>query len=150
MSMITPPGAAAADRTRGIPGALTEAEAAELDLAAPAKPRSLLRRGWEVFAENRLALASLGILVFVIGFCFVGPLIYHTDQVHTNLADYLCHPGASHPLGCDNVGYDELGRLMAGGQTSLEVGLAAAFVSVALGVSTGPSPGSSAGRQMRS
>ncbi len=133
MSMITPPGAAAADRTRGIPGALTEAEAAELDMAAPARPRSLLRRGWEVFAENRLALASLGILVFMIGFCFVGPLIDHTDQVHTNLADYLCHPGAYHPLGCDNVGYDELGRLMVGGQTSLEVGLAAAFVSVAFG-----------------
>ena len=62
-----------------------------------------MRRGWEVFAENRLALASLGLLVFIVLFCFVGPLIYHTDQVHTNLTDSLCPPSAQHPLGCDNA-----------------------------------------------
>ena len=49
-------------------------EAVETALAAgPAKPRSLLRRGWEVFAENKLALASLAMLVFIVLFCFVGP-----------------------------------------------------------------------------
>ena len=100
---------------------------------AAAKPRSLLRRGWEVFAENRLALASLGMIVFIVLFCFVGPLIYHTDQVHTNLADSLCPPSSAHLLGCDNVGYDQLGRLMVGGQTSLEVGFAAAIVAVIIG-----------------
>ena len=100
---------------------------------AAAKPRSLLRRGWEVFAENRLALASLGMIVFIVLFCFVGPLIYHTDQVHTNLADSLCPPSSAHLLGCDNVGYDQLGRLMVGGQTSLEVGFAAAIVAVFIG-----------------
>jgi peptide/nickel transport system permease protein len=93
----------------------------------------LLRRGWEVFAENKLALASLGMLVFIVLFCFVGPLIYHTDQVHTNLSQSLCPPSAAHPLGCDNVGYDQLGRLMVGGQTSLEVGFAAAIVAVIIG-----------------
>ena len=98
-----------------------------------AKPRGLLRRGWEVFAENKLALASLGMLVFIVLFCFVGPLIYHTDQVHTNLSQTLCPPSAAHPLGCDNVGYDQLGRLMVGGQTSLEVGFAAAIVAVLIG-----------------
>jgi len=108
-------------------------EAAEATEAGAAKPRGLLRRGWEVFAENRLALASLGVLVFMVLFCFVGPLIYHTDQVHTNLTDSLCPPSASHPLGCDNVGYDQLGRLMVGGQTSLEVGFAAAIVAVIIG-----------------
>ncbi len=107
-------------------------EAAGGELAA-AKPRSLLRRGWEVFAENRLALASLGLLVFIVLFCFVGPHIYHTNQVNTNLTDALCPPSSAHPLGCDNVGYDQLGRLMKGGQTSLEVGFAAAIVAVFIG-----------------
>jgi peptide/nickel transport system permease protein len=92
-----------------------------------------MRRGWEVFAENRLALASLGLLVFIVLFCFIGPLIYHTDQVHTNLTDSLCPPSAQHPLGCDNLGYDQLGRLMVGGQTSLEVGFSAAIVAVLIG-----------------
>jgi peptide/nickel transport system permease protein len=109
------------------------AEGAAAGLSPGTRPASPLRRGWEVFAENRLALASLGVVLAIIGFCFIGPLIYHTDQVHTNLSDYLCPPSAAHPLGCDNVGYDELGRLMVGGQTSLEVGLAAAVVSVAFG-----------------
>jgi peptide/nickel transport system permease protein len=107
-------------------------EALEAGLEA-AKPRSLLRRGWEVFAENKLALASVGMIVFIVLFCFVGPLLYHTDQVHTNLSQTLCTPTGSHPLGCDNVGYDELGRLMIGGQTSLEVGFAAAIVAVIIG-----------------
>jgi peptide/nickel transport system permease protein len=107
-------------------------EAIEAALAA-AKPRSLLRRGWDVFAENRLALVSLAVLIFIILFCFAGPHLYHTDQVHTNLANALCPPSSAHPLGCDNVGYDVLGRLMVGGQTSLEVGFAAAIVAVFIG-----------------
>ncbi|MEP7023180.1 MAG: ABC transporter permease [Actinomycetota bacterium] len=100
---------------------------------AAAQPRSLLRRGWEVFAENRLALVSLGVVVFIVLFSFVGPLLRHTDQVHTNLALSLCTPSGAHPLGCDNIGYDQLGRLMLGGQTSLEVGFAAAIVAVFIG-----------------
>jgi peptide/nickel transport system permease protein len=100
---------------------------------AAAKPRSMLRRGWEVFAENKLALASVGMIVFMVLFCFVGPLIYRTNQVNTNLNNTLCSPSGTHLLGCDNLGYDVLGRLMVGGQTSLEVGLASAAVAVLFG-----------------
>jgi peptide/nickel transport system permease protein len=134
---ITPPppsleGVAGAE-PGGVATTLTAMEAAELGLAPAAKPRSMLRRGWEVFAENKMALVSIGIVVFIVLFSFVGPLIYHTNQVNTNLSDYLCRPSAAHLLGCDDVGYDELGRLMVGGQTSIEVGLAAAIVSVMIG-----------------
>ena len=128
---IIPPGADPGQMDTAILPSETP-EALEAAFAA-AKSRGLLRRGWEVFAENKLALASLGAIVFMILFCFVGPLIYQTDQVHTNLSETLCHPSAAHPLGCDNVGYDLLGRLMVGGQTSLEVGFAAAIVAVIIG-----------------
>jgi len=138
MSMITPPSDSApveelAEVQQVDPNAVTAVEAAELGLTPAAKPRSMLRRGWEVFAENKLALASLAVLILIFLFCYVGPLIYHTNQVNTNLADYLCKPSAAHPLGCNDVGYDQLGRLMVAGQTSLEVGLAAAFVAVVIG-----------------
>jgi len=106
---------------------------ADLGLEPVTKPRGMLRRGWEVFAESKLALASLGFVIFMLLFCFVGPHIYKTNQVNTNLLLYMCHPSGSHLLGCDDLGYDELGRLMIGGQTSLEVGLAAAVVSVLFG-----------------
>jgi peptide/nickel transport system permease protein len=115
------------------PGALTDEEAADLGVAPPQKSRSLLRRGWEVFAENKLALASVVLVLLIILFCFVGPLIYKTDQSHTNLTDVLCQPSGKHLLGCDNVGYDVLGRLMIAGQTSIEVGVAAAIVAVLFG-----------------
>jgi peptide/nickel transport system permease protein len=97
------------------------------------KPRSMLSRGWEVFAENRLALAGIAIVVFMVLFCFVGPHIYHTDQVSTNLNDYLCTPSPRHLLGCDDVGFDELGRLMVGGQAVLEVAVSAAILSCLFG-----------------
>ena len=128
---IIPPGADPGQMdTAVIPAEAPEAIEAAI---ASTKPRGMLRRGWEVFAENKLALASLGMLVFIVLFCFVGPLIYHTDQVHTDLSQSLCPPSGAHPLGCDNVGYDQLGRLMVGGQTSLEVGFAAAIVAVMIG-----------------
>ncbi len=35
---------------------------------------------WRVFAENKLALVSVGVVVFMLLFCFVGPHIYVTNQ----------------------------------------------------------------------
>jgi peptide/nickel transport system permease protein len=97
------------------------------------KPRSLFRRGWDVFAENKLALAGLGFVVFILLFCFVGPHLYVTQQVSVTTANTDCKPGLQHLLGCDDLGYDVMGRLMVGGQNSLEVGLMAAFVACLFG-----------------
>ena len=118
---------------------------AELGLAPVDKPRGMFVRAWEVFAENKLAIAGLAFVVFIFLFCFVGPHLYVTDQVTTSLDNYLCTPGGSHLLGCDELGYDEVGRLMVGGQTSLEVGLAAAVVSVFIGTIYGAISGFAGG-----
>jgi peptide/nickel transport system permease protein len=122
-----------------------EATAPELPLAPPGKPRGLARRAWDVFAENKLALAGLGFTVFILLFCFVGPLFYHTNQVSTDLSNYLCQPSGGHLLGCNELGYDQLGRLMIGGQTSLEVGIAAASVAVLFGALYGAISGFAGG-----
>jgi peptide/nickel transport system permease protein len=119
-----------ADVTVGTARAVADAE---LGMVPADQPRGMLRRAWEVFAENKLALASLGFVVFIFLFCFVGPVFYKTNQTNTNLALYLCKPSAEHLLGCNDLGYDQLGRLMVGGQTALEVGMAAAIVSVFFG-----------------
>ena len=118
---------------------------AELGLELSDKPRGMFVRAWEVFAENKLALAGLSFIAFILLFCFVGPHIYVTNQTNTDLSTYLCTPSGSHLLGCDDVGYDELGRLMVGGQTSLEVGLAAAVVSVLVGTLYGAISGFAGG-----
>jgi peptide/nickel transport system permease protein len=98
------------------------------------KPRSMTRRMAEVFFENKLGVLGLAILVVMVGFCFLGPLFYHTDQIHTNIDIVTLTPGSpSHPLGTDDDGYDELGRLMVAGQSSLEVGVAAGLIASIIG-----------------
>jgi peptide/nickel transport system permease protein len=90
------------------------------------------------FIENRLAAVGLVVVALMVMFCFVGPLVYKTDQIHSNLAVALLRPGQDgHPLGTDENGFDVLGRLMAGGQTSIEVGLAAAVFATVIGVGYG-------------
>src|SRR5215472_1904870 len=115
---------------------LGEASAA---VAAPGmlpagKPRSAFRRSLDVFLENKLAVTGVAIFVAMILFCFLGPVFYHTDQVHVNFAIENLPPSAEHPLGTDANGYDVLGRLMVAGQISLEVGLAAAALATIVGV----------------
>jgi peptide/nickel transport system permease protein len=117
------------------PGLLvtTEPGSAQPGGQPTAKPRSMFRRGWEVFVENKLALVGVGFIVFVFLFSFVGPLIYRTQQNLVTLQDAYCTPSGAHLLGCDQLGYDIIGRLMVGGQNSLTVGIAAAAVACVFG-----------------
>lgn len=102
--------------------------------ADEAPVRGLWRQGAAVFVENRLAVLGLGLFLLLAAVCFLGPLFYHTDQVHTDLSAVHLAPGTKgHPLGTDGVGYDQLGRLMLGGQTSIVVGLAAGILATAVG-----------------
>jgi peptide/nickel transport system permease protein len=85
------------------------------------------------FVENRMGVAGLGIVVTIAGFCFLGPLVYHSDQIHASIALTNLAPGAGHPLGTDANGFDILGRLMVGGQSALEISLAVALVATCFG-----------------
>lgn len=95
--------------------------------------RSAWRRGAEVFLENKLAIIGLAILMFFVLFCFVGPLLYHTNQVNSQLINSNERPAGHHLLGTDSNGYDEVGRLMYGGQASLLVGISAAVLATIVG-----------------
>jgi peptide/nickel transport system permease protein len=68
-----------------------------------------------------------------VAFSYLGPLFYHTNQVTVNLNNATLPPGAGHPLGTDGDGFDILGRLMRGGQSSLELGFAVAFTTTVVG-----------------
>lgn len=100
--------------------------------------------GWRLamreFADNRIAVVGVAIIVFFVLFCFVGPLVDHTNQSLTQPLQANLAPGAVNPmgghaglLGTDEHGFDELGRIMAGGQTALEIGFFAAFISIVIG-----------------
>ncbi|MGH4031925.1 ABC transporter permease [Actinomycetota bacterium Odt1-20B] len=101
--------------------------------AALATP-SLARRTLRVFTGNKLALTGVVVLVLLLAFSYLGPLVYDTEQVHTDLAQANLSPGSSgHLLGTTDLGYDMVGRLMVAGQTSLEIGLAAGLLATLFG-----------------
>jgi ABC-type dipeptide/oligopeptide/nickel transport system permease subunit len=93
--------------------------------------------GWRLalreFMDNKLAVVGVAILVFFVLFCYVGPLVYHTNQSLTNPLITDLPPGNGHPLGTDENGFDELGRIMAGGQTALAIGFFASLIATVIG-----------------
>ncbi len=104
------------------------------DVAPAYEAQGVWRLAFNVFVQHRLAVIGLGIVIFMTLFCFIGPLVYHTDQTTVNLNNAELAPGAGHLLGTDEFGFDVIGRLMIGGQTSLEIGIAAALVATIFGV----------------
>ncbi len=108
-----------------------------------------IQSGWRLalreFMNNRLAVIGFGMLIFFVLFSFVGPLIYHTDQIDTNLIIANQPPSAAHLLGTDTSGFDELGRIMKGGQAALEIGFFAAFVAIVIGMLWGAVAGLAGG-----
>jgi peptide/nickel transport system permease protein len=98
-----------------------------------------------VFRQNRLALAGFIIVIGFVLFCFVGPVFYHTNQIATDVPLANRPPSAEHLLGTDSVGYDELGRLMVGGQITLIVALVVAVLATSIGLIWGCVAGVSRG-----
>jgi ABC-type dipeptide/oligopeptide/nickel transport system permease subunit len=108
-----------------------------------------VQSGWRLalreFVRNRLAVTGVGILLFFVVFCFLGPFFYHTNLLTVSLINAHDPPGAGHPLGADVNGFDVLGELMKGGQAALEVGFFAAFVAITIGALVGAVAGLAGG-----
>jgi peptide/nickel transport system permease protein len=103
------------------------------------------RLALRTFLRNNQARTGLAIVVVLAGFCFVGPFFYHTNQITVQLGNATLPPGAGHPLGTDASGYDILGRLMVGGQSSLELGFAVTIATSVIGTIYGALAGLAGG-----
>ncbi len=109
----------------------------ELDLARAGKRAAvvrLLRSTVSAANQHKLTAASAIVLIGICLFCFVGPLIYQTNQTSVNLLLANQPPSLHHLLGTSPEGLDELGRLMVGGQSTLEVGFAVGLLASAFGL----------------
>jgi len=100
-------------------------------------PRAGWRLGVSSFVENRLAVVGTGIIVFFLLLCFAGPLVYRTNQTSTNVINAFLPPSGGHLLGTDGNGFDELGRIMLGGQAALEIGLFSSLIATIIGTLVG-------------
>jgi peptide/nickel transport system permease protein len=115
---------------------MTAAPVSTQPLNAPqiaARPGKSWRKQVAEFFRNPMGSIGLGAIIIMLLFSFLGPVFYHTDQTTPNLLRITLHPSAQFPLGTDNVGYNVLGRLMVAGQSSMEVGLAAAVIASVFG-----------------
>lgn len=107
----------------------------------PTSARAALRR----MRHHPLGLVGAGLLMLVVGFCYLGPVLYPTNQTDVNILEAALPPGAGHPLGTDTNGFDVLGRLMEGGQVSIQIGLLAALFATTIGTLYGAIAGLAGG-----
>lgn len=106
---------------------------------APGQPvaeretRSQWRDVWDQFTKHKGALIG-GILFFAIVFAvMLGPSLWPYEANEINIRLRNQNPSWAHPFGTDQLGRDTFARMIAGGQTSITVGLAAMMLSLMLG-----------------
>ena len=98
------------------------------------------RRGLRRFRRNRLGMAGLIIIQFLVAVAIFAPWIapYPDDAsgaVH--VTDALQAPSWSHPFGTDDLGSDVFSRVVFGARYSLAVGLAVVGLAALIGVPLG-------------
>ncbi len=113
-----------------------------VDLSAPRGVIAVPRLSWLAWGRYppQLILGAV-VLAAIALVTFVGPLLYRTSPYTLNPAAALIAPSAQALLGTDQLGRDELARVIAGGQDSLIVGFAASLLAVVVGLLYGLSAG---------
>lgn len=101
------------------------------------KARHPMAEAWEMFLQNRAAVAALIVLVLIVLAAIFGPWIYPTDPFEMVWAPFS-PPGADgFLLGTDYLGRDLMAALIHGARVSIVIGVAAALMSVVIGVTIG-------------
>ena len=105
---------------------------------------------WRSFARHRAALVALVVLVLVVLTSLLAPLLELPAPNLVNLLVPLRGPSWGHLLGTDQLGRDELARILAATRISLWAALLATVTGVIIGVPLGLLTGFRGGRIMDS
>ena len=126
----------------------TGAEAAPTVEALGLEEHGLSQRTlmWRRFRRHKLAIASLVTLVVIGLATLLAGVLSPYEYSEQHLDQILQGPSAQHLLGTDQLGRDELTRLLYGGRISLLVGLGVALVSGVVGTLVGVAAGFYGGR----
>ncbi len=109
------------------------------------QPRTLASDAWRQFRRHRLALGSLAALTLIVVGVVAGPLVITYDPEQIDFAAKSQPPSLAHPMGTDELGRDQLVRVLEGGRISLSVALAAVAVAISVGVALGAVAGYAGG-----
>ena len=115
---------------------MTDATAGAAPVAAR-KHRSLWGDVWRQFRAHRGAMIGSVVFALILLTVILGPYVHTIDPQFLNIRARNQGMSWTHPFGTDNVGRDMLAQVMAGGRTSLAVGVAAMLLSLVLGTLVG-------------
>jgi oligopeptide transport system permease protein len=126
-------------------------EPAGIDWEVPEVQIGLWQDAWVRFRRNRLALVGLGLVLFLIVVALVSPILVHFGILVSPFTQQVEHievgPGvAGHLIGTDELGRDNLSRLMIGSEVSLTVGLLVQGIIFPIGLAIGLTAGYFGGR----
>lgn len=105
--------------------------------AAPAPAPGQRRLAWERFRRHRLAMIGLVVLGALVTAAVLANVVSGYDPDLPDVESIRQPPSLAHPMGTDQIGRDQLSRLLHGGRFSLQVGLLATLVSILIGTSIG-------------
>ncbi len=89
------------------------------------------------FVRNRIAVASLGILVLFSMVAIFAPWVAPYDPLLQNYEELRLSPSLKHPMGTDNIGRDMFSRVVYGARVSLMVGFLSVWGGGSIGVLLG-------------
>lgn len=100
-------------------------------------PESLLRIFWRRYRQNAMAVVGLVMVTAFLLVALFAPLIapYHYNA--QDLAHSWEGPSAAHPFGTDDLGRDQLSRIVYAVRTAAIVGLGASALSLLIGAAIG-------------
>ena len=112
---------------------------------AVAQSKSFWRESWERLLDNHIGVGAGALILFLAVVAITAPLlsqyVTHYDPINQDLNSQFVGPSPQHWLGADEVGRDQLTRLIWGARISLGVG----FLTVALQITFGGGVGLVAG-----
>jgi peptide/nickel transport system permease protein len=120
-------------------------QARQAALEAQQKPRSYWSMVGDHLRHDRLTLIAIGVLAVLALLSFASPLItehiLHQDPNRIELLKTYAPPSAENWLGTDDLGRDQLARLLHGGRISLTIGFSGALLTMTIGVLVGAMAG---------
>ena len=96
--------------------------------------------------RRKPALLGLAIVLVFVAIALLAPLIAPADPIQSNWATLRKPPSAAHWLGTDELGRDQLSRILWGARASLLAGVVSVCLALALGVPIGLAAGYAGGR----
>ena len=92
---------------------------------------------WLQFKKHKGALLGAIIFFGIVISVMLGPLLWPFEPNSIDIRSRNQGPSLLHPFGTDQLGRDTFSRMIAGGRTSITVGLAAMFLALILGTLIG-------------